>query len=295
MSTHPKIEELVAFADSLRAKFVVPVELPEPNQRLGLHERAGQPKRQFKHLHQMCMLHVENLAISGQIKLLALLDGYLSAVATEAVLGQYLFARSLLEQCAFTIEIQRRLAAVSNKPEANWLSKGQQFFSLVIRFRFATGDKEHQRVLELHGIPRKLLKPVNVTNYINQLAAMPEIAHFVPLYDKLCDYVHHNSRSHFTTSSGSFVGRVASHYASGGAIVSNKPGPISRYLYPTPSKAKEAFDDTIDAVLLGAKTVNSNLDRLHRSPYSEQQIKQMTGNELGAVYLGNGSPQSRPH
>ena len=31
------------------------------------------------------------------------------------------------------------------------------------------------------------------------------------------------------------------------------------------------------------------------SPYSTQQIKQMTGNEFGMLYLGSGSPQSRPH
>ncbi len=132
-------------------------------------------------------------------------------------------------------------------------------------------------------------------NYIDALAETPEVAHFVPLYDKLCDYVHHNSQSHFTTSSGSFTGRVASHYASGGAILMKEPGPISRYVYPTPSKAQKATDDTVAAVALAAKKCEYILGNLPRSPYSKQQILQLTGNEFGTVYLGNGSPQSGPH
>jgi len=295
MSTQSELDELTALAERLRAEFVAPVEFPEPAQRLGLKERAGDPVRQFKHLHQMCLGHVEHLVLSGRIKLLALLDGYLSAVSDAAVIGQYLFARTILEKCAFTMEVQQRLADVSRKPEANWLQKGEEFFSLIVRFRFATSDNAHQRVLASHGIPKKLLKPINVTNYINALASIPEVAHFVPLYDKLCDYVHHNSRSHFASSSGSFVGRVASHYASGRAIVSDKPGPISRYVYPTPSKAKEATDDTIAAVALAANKCEYILGKLHRSPYSKQQIVQMTGNEFGAMQLWNGSPHSTRH
>lgn len=199
MSTYPVIDELSDLAESLRAQFVAPIELPEPASRLGLQERAGQPERRFKHLHQMCLMHMEHLALSGRIKLLALLDGYLSAVSTCAVIGQYLFARTVIEQSAFINEVQRRLAEVSRKPDANWLPKGEEFFSLVIRFRFATGDKTLQRDLASQGIPQKLLTPVNVMNCVAALVATPELAHLASIYEKYCDYVHHNGPSHYTT------------------------------------------------------------------------------------------------
>lgn len=294
MSTHPVLDELSDLAESFRAQFVAPIELPEPAPRLGLQERTGQPARQFKHLHQMCLGHVEHLALSGRIKLLALLDGYLSAVSTGAVIGDYLFARTVIEQCAFTCEVQRRLAEVSRKPEANWLPKGEEFFSLVIRFRFATADKALQRHLESQGIPQKLLKPVNVMNCIAALVTSPDLAQLAPLYEQFCDYVHHNGPSHYTTSSGFFVDSVASHHASGGAILTKKAGPISRYEYPTTAKAQKAIDDTVNSVVLAAGACNRMLTDMHRSPYTMQQIKQMTGNELGMVYLGKASPQSKP-
>lgn len=295
MSNNPALDELSDLAESLRAEFVAPIELPEPATRLGLQERVGQPERQFKHLHQMCLGHVEHLALSGRIKLLALLDGYLSVVGTGSVIGHYLFARMVIEQCGFTSEVQRRLAEMSRKPEANWLSKGEEFFSLVIRFRFATGDKALQRHLESEGIPQKLLKPISIMNCIAALAATPDLVHFASLYEKFCDYVHHNGPSHYTTSSGFVVGQAASHHASGGVILTKKAGPISRYEYLTPVKARKALDDTVDAVVLATRTCNRTLAGMHRSPYTMQQIKRMTGSEMGMMYLGKASPQSRPN
>ena len=68
-------DELVEIADQFRTRFESPVEGPEPAPRLGLEARAGQPLRQFKHLHQMCLGHAQYFEFSAALKLLALPDG----------------------------------------------------------------------------------------------------------------------------------------------------------------------------------------------------------------------------
>jgi len=286
MPTDAHLSDLKTLADELRTEFAEPIELPEPSARLGLTERAGQPVRQFKHLHQMCLGHVEHLSLSGAIKLLALLDGYLSAAQSSATIGQYLYARTILEECAFINEVQRRLLEVARKPLGNWMPKGEEFFSLVVRFRFATGDKEKQKTMESHGFPQKLLKPVNVMTCVASLSTNPAVAHLAPLYDTLCDFVHHNGPSHYTTSVGFYIGKAASHFGSGGAILTNSAGPIARYQYPAPNKAAKAIEDTAEAILTAARTCRKLLNELPRSPFPPSQIKEMTGTELGMVYLG---------
>jgi len=196
------LDEIRTFADSIRVRYESPIEFPEPNFRLGLAERAGQPTRQFKHLHQMCMGHVEHLAISGEIKLLSLIDGYLMAATSGVVIGPFLFARTIVEQCAFMNELNRRLLEIARKPQKNWMSKGEEFFSVVVRFRFATGDKKLQKNMEAEGFPKKLLKPVNVMTCIDSLASNPALNTLGESYDKFCDFVHHNCQSHYTASSG---------------------------------------------------------------------------------------------
>ncbi|HEX2541077.1 MAG TPA: hypothetical protein VHM00_08335 [Caldimonas sp.] len=292
MPTHKTLAEVELLAGELRQHFVAPMELPEPSTRLGLSERAGQPVRQFKHLHQMCLGHVENLALSSQIKLLALLDGYIDCATKGATLGLYLFARTIVEQCAFANEVRRRLLEVSNKPAGNWMPKGEEFFGLAVRFRFATGNKELQKQLEALGFPQKLLKPVNVMNCVASLLANPSTAELAPFYDKLCDFVHHNGPSHYTASSGYFVGSAAVHHSSGGAVLTKTPGPISRYEYPAANKAQTALDDTVQGVSLAARECLKLTSETPRSPFPTSQIKEMTGNELGMVFVGNARSMS---
>lgn len=264
----------------------MPFDLPEPNQRLGLKERAGDPTRQFKHLHQMCLRHAESLAISCEFKLLGLLDGYLACTQEGSTIGCYLFARTVLEQCAFLIEVNRRLTEIAAKPNSSWMPKGEEFFSLLVRFRFATGDKALQKNLEEIGFPPKLLKPVNVMSCVAALSTRPEVAHLGGIYDTLCDYVHHNGPSHFTASSGFFIGTIGMHHQSGGAIVMKRPGPISRFEYPNPAKLKMALEHTAANIALASKTCAEMLKKLPRTPYSAAFILKMTGTESGLGHLG---------
>jgi hypothetical protein len=79
------IETISGLAVHLRACFGTTVEFPEPALKLGLATRSGDSVRQFKHLHQMCAGHVDNFVQGNGVKLLSLLDGFLSIVQTENV------------------------------------------------------------------------------------------------------------------------------------------------------------------------------------------------------------------
>ena len=92
-----------------------------------------------------------------------------------------------------------------------------------------------------------------------------------------------------------FVGTVGRHHASGGAIVTPSPGPITRYVYPNPLKAKKALNDTVGAVALAARTCNRMLHEIPRSPYSIEQIQKITGTELGMSYFGTAKAHKKPH
>jgi hypothetical protein len=284
--SQPPLDEIEDLAQSLRQEFSAPIDLPEPATRLGLAKREGQPIRQFKHLHQTCWGHAEHLAISGQIKILSLMDGYISCTQSGAIIGHYLYARTILEECAFFNEVKLRLNEVRKKPDKNWMSKGEEFFALLIRFRFSSNDKSLLNKLESRGFPHKLLKPINIKNCISSLSLTQELAALVPTYDTLCDYIHHNGPSHFTTSSGFFTGMMGTHHTSGGGFFTKEPTAITRYQYPNLPKVAEALENTAQAALYAGKACREICKQLPRSPYTEEKIQEMTGTRDGAVYLG---------
>ena len=74
----------------------------------------------------------------------------------------------------------------------------------------------------------------------------------------------------------------------GGLIIigaDGKPMPIIVYQYPTDSKADKALQETISQVLLDADSCVCWINEIPKSPYSTQQLKNYTGNELGVEIL----------
>jgi len=289
------LEDLERLAAPLRSHVVSAIEFPEPAMRLDLASREGAPNRQFKYLHQMCLLHAENFAQAHQVKLVSLIDGYQTIVRAGNALGPYLFARSILELSAFVYDVSRRLREIAVKPDPGWRSKGEEFFALVVRARFATTDPKKRQALEAGGCPAKLLKPLNVMNSITALTGDPEAADVLAnQYDKLCDFVHHNLSSQVTSSPGFRVGDTA-HSASGGALVLMKQAPITRYEYPVPNKAALALDETLPAVMKCIQICVRRLNEMPRTPFSTDQVRVFTGSGLGLTTLVPGRVCPKAH
>lgn len=233
----------------------------------------------------MCLLHAENFAQAHQIKLVSLLDGYQAVAKAENTLGPYLFARSILELTAFVYEVSARLTEIAAKPEANWKGKGEEFFTMIVRARFATTDPKKRQALESAGCPARLLKPLNVMKCISTLLTDPEATGALSeQYEKLCDFVHHNLSSQVTSSPGFRVGDMA-HSAGGGAIVMTKQAPITRYEYPVARKAALAIEETLPTVIKCVEICVKHLNKMPRTPFSVDQLREKTGSALGITTL----------
>ncbi len=248
----------------------------------------------FKYLHQMCTLHTEGFAVAHQIKLIALIDGYVAVVRFNNALGPYLFARAILELTAFVFDVSKRLEQIAAKPAPVWRAKGEEFFAMIVRARFATSDPTKGKALEAAGCPSKLLKPLNVMASIETLVADEDGGTLRGQYDKLCDFVHHNLSSQATSSSGFRMGDAA-YSSNGGALVMLKEGPVTRYEYPVPTKSALAVDETLATLLKCIEMCVRSLNRMPRSPFSREQLLERTGTALGITFLGVGQQSSRRH
>ena len=275
-----KIRDLDKLADTVREQVAQAIELPEPAMRLDMSSREGNSERQFKYLHQMCTLHSEHFAQAHKVKCTLLTDGYRTVAEAENPLGPYLFARAIFELSAFTHDVSRRLREIMHKPEANWRSNGEEFFSLVVRARFATSDPSKRQALEEAGAPAKLLKPINITESIRTLLATEEGASLHGEYDKLCDFVHHNLSSQLVSSAGVRIGDSA-YAAGGGSVRMLKPAPITRYEYPLATKAAQAIAETLPTVLKCTEIFVQSINQMPLTPFTEHQLRTRIGSPIG--------------
>jgi len=263
------------------------IEFPEPAMKLDMAARGGDKLRQFKYLHQMSTLHAEHFVTATQIKIVAVVDGFLENARLESSLGMYLFARSLLELAALLHDVDRRLTSVTKDADEKWRPKGEQFFGIIIRARFGTSNKEISKQLKEAGASKKHLEPFNIMQSLAKLIASAEGKNLAGKYDLLCDYVHHNASSNYTSSPGSRVGDSA-HSQGGGALLMMKDAPITRYEYPVPAKAKKAQCETVEIIASSLKICIDAVNRMPRTPFGEEQLERMTGSKLGLTQLPAG-------
>ncbi len=276
----------------LRRYISAQIEFPEPALKLNLESRAGDETRQFKHIHQMCLNHALNLTRALQIKVVALVDGYLDTARAHNLLGPYLFARALLELSAFIFDVSGRLKTIHDKPDRAWRNKGEEFFVVVARARFGTSDPETRKQMIAHGVSQKLLEPLHIKHSINALYQSEKGKSLAARYDSFCDFVHHNVSSHMQSSSGFRVGDSA-HSSGGGAIVLMSQAAITRYEYPVPAKAQKAIEETLSAVVEAVGVCVDGLNAFPHSPFSEELVIRFTGSPLGVAQLIPGTYPGR--
>jgi hypothetical protein len=278
------LDKIISTLESLKKQVSSPIEFPEAAMKLDMKARANDPIRQFKYLHQMCTLHGEHFAISNQIKIVCLLDGYILLCNEKNPLGVYQFARSILELAAFINDISVRTINIQNKPVNNWQVKGEEFFSCLIRARFGTSHPKTIAHLKKHGVSNKLLKPINIMSSLQLLVKNPTAKGLHDKYAMLCDFVHHNLSSQITSSPGFRVGNLA-RSSGGGAFITSDNGAITRYQYPVSNKAELAIEETSEIVNTAMDICIERLNAMPRTPFLEKQLMEFTGSPLGVTQL----------
>ena len=258
------------------------IELPEPARTLDIASRKKDETRIFKYLHQMCSIHAANFTRANQVKLVVLIDGYLQSCKDKNPLGPYLYARSILELGAFLADISRRAVDIYSKPDSCWRLSGEEFFSLIVRARFASSDTE--KISIFNDLSNSQSKPINIMSSLKYLAEKNETAFFAKDYERLCDYVHHNLSSQITSSAGIRIDSNA-RSALGGMLLTQNSGPISRYEYPNPTKGELAAKETLSITEKSMALCISSLNSMPHSPYSQSLLIKRTGSAYGAIRL----------
>ena len=205
-------------------------------------------------------------------------------------IGIYSAARGLLEFNAFTYEVSRRLLAVKADMGKHWIPKGEEFFGLIVRAKFGTSNPIVAELLIRDGLSKKHLKPFSIMESIKALTHEREFADATAHYDKLCDYVHHSVSSHIAMSSGYTISRTA-RSSRGGMILMPTEGPVVRFQYPAPAKAYRAIEETALYALKSATATVQWINRCPETPYELDEIKKMTGYDLGVRPLETVDPR----
>ncbi len=277
------IQEIGDIRGRMLNSLALPIQWPEPSQRLDLESRSDSDERTFKHIHQSCLGHANNFRISNQIKVIHLIDTYL-ALANSNPLGVYMAGRSALELCAFLLEVRKRLDSAKNRASQDWRGGGESFFKTIVRARFATSKPEFQQILKEQGVPRSVSKPISIGECIKNLANINGFEGIWQRYESLCDYVHHNLGSQSVNTAGSRSSRTA-RSSGGELILMPGGGTITGYKYPLPEKTQQAIDDTVNEFAADVRASWEALHKLPDTPYSPEQCKRFTGDPLGVQRL----------
>jgi SEC-C motif len=193
-------------------------------------------------------------------------------------------ARTLLEFSAFIHEVYTRLNSAAGQPREKRRPAGEEFFAIIVRARSGTSSPAKEELLRSAGASAGPLKPFHVAECIKNLAKEPGHESVTTRYNHLCDFVHHNLSSQTLGNAGSAISGVA-RSSGGGAIALRKPGPITQFQYPLPSKAKLALHDTGTSAHFDAESSVKWINLIPWSPYSQQQVLEITGFRFGVQEL----------
>jgi hypothetical protein len=190
-----------------------------------------------------------------------------------------------LELRAQVLQVSSRLLECQKKVSAeNWLPPSEEYFTTIVRARFATSNAEHREVLRSQGASTRMLKPMSVTESISQLDADPAGRAASDRYNNLCDAVHHNLSSTAAVTSGAAVKDAARNQA-GGMLVGRGKMPVVLYQYPVVWKADTAIASIGGHFVDDVRHTLDALQEMPSSPLGPDFLEQVTGSPLGVVSL----------
>jgi hypothetical protein len=256
-------------------------QFPEPGFTLNLESRASSAVRQFKHIHQMCLMHTTHFEKATQIKATYILDSYLWATAQLNPIAIYSSARSLMELHLITRLVEHLLEEARTGPGTNWQQRGQSFFDVILRSRCGTTDPNAQQLLRSVGCPENALRPFRISKARD--VAAQQLPWINEHYALLCDFVHPNMSSQRTTAAYCGESNVA-HSSFGGQLILTEPLPLVQYQFPMPEPGRRAVTQTAARALENMLGLVNAMNRMARSPFSEKELIETTGSATGLTF-----------
>lgn len=278
------LETIKRARDGLVSQAEALEELPDNLPVLEIESRAGDDRRIYMHIVQMCTLHMAHFVASNRIKHIYLIEGFLFACGHGNPPALYAASRAMFEHNAFLHQVQKRLGETFDQAnEKNWRPCGEKYFGLTVRARFATSDPEKLGALTAAGFSPRRLKPFNITECVRALKTVDGHGDAKTRYAYLSDFVHHNLGSVSTTVSGRRTTDFVD-YGSGG-ILSAQEGQWLQYRYPivagaAPDQAALAPDFVRDL-----EACQTWINSMPHMPFSKELNLRHTGHELAAAII----------
>ena len=258
------------------------VNFPEVAMELDLKSRRDQSENQiFKYLHLQCHIHSQHFIRVQQIKSTYLLEGYLNLLENQNPLAPYIFARSILELVAFNHRVMSELVSIRNKKGTQWKSKGEEYFSFIVRARYGTSYDKQVEILTGEGNKSKnSIKPLNIGECMRSLSGDSKYTKIASGYSELSDYLHHNLSSQLICTEG-VTKTDKSINSNGDGIMTNDEMLYTVYKYPVITKSMKAEKDTVNFILECCTALLDVINLIPKSVYSEKELVEYTGNKLG--------------
>jgi hypothetical protein len=286
-SDYSQSEEVDAIIDKLKIArqsgvkfFERPHDFPTGVHVLDLSARKESELRQFKHLHQNCFFLASELLTACQLRLLLLLDGYLALAETRNGIPMFAVTRAIMELNGLLIYLSARLGTYQAGDSKDWRSRGEGFFSLLVRARYGSRDSELVKELSSNGFSKSSLEPIHSKDCERALFTAPEFESDARLYGTLNDLIHTNSQGFNFGSPGYFM---SDNFSFGQATaLLPEATPIIRYQYPAAEKQQAAIDLTADTTYRHTASILKIAEKFPISPFSVSEVFRMTGTTSGA-------------
>ena len=273
------LRRLAAIRRSSEEHLAIVLQFPEVGFRLDFDAaRAGSELRQFKHAHQMCLMHTTHLEMATKIKATYILDSYLWAVMQLNPIAVYSSARSLMELRLITAYVGHLLVEAQKGSGGDWRERGERFFNVILQARFGTSDPDAQHLLQANGCPETIMQPFRIAKARAFVAQQhPWVREH---YALLSDFVHPNLSSQRTA--GAYAGeQEIAHSSGGGKLIMTKPSPVIQYQFPMPEPGRRAVSQTATRALENMLGIVESMNEMPRTPYAEDELVARTGSPLG--------------
>jgi hypothetical protein len=258
----------------LHIKYDEPAEFFEPGKKL---ELVGLSKiRAVKHINQMSFCQMILLKHEHVLKLMTTLNGYLIALDQSHVLLTYLSARYVLELHATIAYIDEKIRSALTIPSSDWKGRGEAFFSIACRGRYASSWSPMSDYLSKEGASSSAIKPINITESIKRLDENPDFNFASKTYDYLSNMCHHNGSSHRLF--GVQMRKVDRIMTPVGQMRTEKPSNAVALVFGSQLAMNWAFVKTAEIVNACAKWSDHYIEEIPLQPFSDHELFLLTGN-----------------
>ena len=137
---------------------------------LDLESRKESKLRQIKHIHQSCSSLVLKYNVSTKIKILHLIDGYISSYKNGNYYICCFLARYAIELNSIVNRLKTDLLSYHLSTDNDWLTRGESFFQIIFRANYSSKYiKFKEEVNKFVNISDKKFKPLEIKCSIKRI------------------------------------------------------------------------------------------------------------------------------